>query len=408
MASRSERPQLTWTFRVVDDPVVNAFALPGGYIYVTRGILAHFNSEAEMASVLGHEIGHVTARHSVNQMSKAQLASLGLGIGSILAPEFGQFGQLAQTGLSLLFLKYGRDDERQADELGLRYTLASGYDPRPMVEMFQTLARISGTEEGGRVPSWLATHPQPDKREADTQARIEALADGHTGMRVNREGYLQAIDGIVFGEDPRQGFFEGHVFYHPQLAFKVVLPQGWKTANTRQAVVGMSGNQDAAIQIRLSRESTANAALRAFASQQGITPTGAWTRRIQGLPSAGSGFSASDGTNSLAGVVVYVEHQQRVFELLGYALQSRWGSYENAIAGSISSFERVTDRRVLEVEPGRVEIVRPSATMSLSAFAQRYESSVPVETLALINHLEAGAQLEGGKPYKVVRGGPTS
>ena len=112
MARQSERPNLPWTFQVVDDPVVNAFALPGGFIYVTRGILGHFSSEAELAGVLGHEIGHVTARHSVNQISRAQLAQLGLGVGTILAPELAPWAQAAEAGLGLLFISYGRDDER--------------------------------------------------------------------------------------------------------------------------------------------------------------------------------------------------------------------------------------------------------------------------------------------------------
>ena len=130
LAADSERPHLPWTFRVVDDDVVNAFALPGGFIYVTRGILSHMSDEAELAGVLGHEIGHVTARHSVNQMSKGMLAQIGLGVGSVLSPEVANLAGLAQTGLSLLFLKYGRDDERQADELAFRYGARADYDPR--------------------------------------------------------------------------------------------------------------------------------------------------------------------------------------------------------------------------------------------------------------------------------------
>jgi len=126
MAAVSERPQLDWTFRVVNDGAVNAFALPGGYIYITRGIMTHLNSEAELATVVGHEIGHVTARHSVNQMSKAQLTQMGLGVGMALSPELAQFGQYAETGLGLMFLKFGRDDERQSDDLGLRYMVKAG------------------------------------------------------------------------------------------------------------------------------------------------------------------------------------------------------------------------------------------------------------------------------------------
>ena len=132
MALDSERPDLPWTFRVVDDPVVNAFALPGGYIYLTRGILAHFGSEAELAGVLGHEIGHVTARHSVQQISRAQLAQLGLGLGTLLLPELETWVGAAGVGLQLLLLSYSRDAEREADDLGLRYMADLNYDPTEM------------------------------------------------------------------------------------------------------------------------------------------------------------------------------------------------------------------------------------------------------------------------------------
>src|SRR5690606_11933024 len=132
MALASERPDLPWQFRVVDDPTPNAFAAPGGFIYVTRGMLALMDSEAELASVLGHEIGHVTARHSVTMLSRQQLAQLGLGLGLILSPEIAQLSELASAGLSLLFMSYGRDAERQADDLGFGYALAQGYDVTQM------------------------------------------------------------------------------------------------------------------------------------------------------------------------------------------------------------------------------------------------------------------------------------
>src|SRR5438874_4126399 len=158
LAATSERPNLPWTFRVVDDPVVNAFALPGGFIYVTRGIFAHLNSEAELAGVVGHEIGHVTARHSVSQLSKQQLAQLGLAVGTTASPDFERFAGLASAGLGVLFLKYSRDAERQADDLGLRYMWRASYDAREMPHVFQMLARVSQAQAGGRVPERLP-HP---------------------------------------------------------------------------------------------------------------------------------------------------------------------------------------------------------------------------------------------------------
>ena len=192
MAAKSERPHLPWTFRVVDDPVVNAFALPGGYIYMTRGILAHLNSEAELASVIGHEIGHVTARHSVNRMSKAMLTQLGLGAAAVLAPEFAGYAEAANAAFGLLFLKHGRDDERQSDDLGLRYMRAAGYDAREMAGVFEMLGRVSAASGGGSTPEWLSTHPNPENRSSRIAAQVAQLPDDFTGATVGRDEYIPA------------------------------------------------------------------------------------------------------------------------------------------------------------------------------------------------------------------------
>jgi predicted Zn-dependent protease len=172
LAVVSERPSLPWSFKVVDNPVVNAFALPGGFIYVTRGLLAFLRSEAELAGVLGHEIGHVTAQHSVNQMSKQQLAAGGLLVGMIVSPEVARFGDLAQTGLGLLFLKYSRDDERQADDLGLRYMVGGGWEPRELPGVFDVLRGVGEIAGAGRIPNWLSSHPDPERRNERTARLI--------------------------------------------------------------------------------------------------------------------------------------------------------------------------------------------------------------------------------------------
>src|SRR5256712_151240 len=226
LAASSERPNLPWSFRVVDDPVVNAFALPGGFIYVTRGILAHLNSEAELAGVVGHEIGHVTARHSANQMTKQQLAQVGLVVGTIASPEFGRYSGLAGQALGVLFLKYSRDNERQADDLGLRYMRRVNYDPREMPHVFEMLARVSQAQGGGRVPEWLATHPDPENRRGRIEQEIAALPQNFTGVAVNRDIYLRRLDGLVYGSNPREGYFKENQFFHPQLRFRMTFPAG--------------------------------------------------------------------------------------------------------------------------------------------------------------------------------------
>ena len=162
MASRSERPALPWSFKLVDDPMVNAFALPGGFIFITRGIMASLNSEAELAGVIGHEIGHVTARHSASQMSRQQFQQIGLGVGSILSSDVASVAGVLSAGLGLLNLRYSRGDESQSDELGVRYMSRAGYDPNALVGVFQTLA-LAGGGGGGR--SRVGDHP-PRPRES--------------------------------------------------------------------------------------------------------------------------------------------------------------------------------------------------------------------------------------------------
>jgi predicted Zn-dependent protease len=193
MAAASERPNLPWEFHVVDDASVNAFALPGGFIYVTRGLLASINDEAELATVVGHEIGHVTNRHSVQQISKAQLAQLGLGIGSILSSDIARFGQLASAGLSVLFLKYSRDAENQADQAGFRYALNQNYDVREMTKVFETLNRIGEASGGGKLPEWLATHPNPENRIEHIEQLLDTLKRDPSKGVTNREGYIQYV-----------------------------------------------------------------------------------------------------------------------------------------------------------------------------------------------------------------------
>src|SRR6185437_8385537 len=172
IAATSERPGLPWTFRVVDDPAVNAFAIPGGFVYVTRGLLAHLTNEAELASVVGHEIGHVTARHTVAAMSQQQLIGLGLAAGSMASSQVAKYAGAANQALGILYLKFSRDDESQADQLGLRYMQRASYDPRQMPEVFRMLDRLSSADGGARLPTWLETHPSPANRVASITKQI--------------------------------------------------------------------------------------------------------------------------------------------------------------------------------------------------------------------------------------------
>jgi predicted Zn-dependent protease len=405
MAAVSERPQLDWTFRVVNDGTVNAFALPGGYIYITRGIMTHLNSEAELATVVGHEIGHVTARHSVNQMSKAQLAQVGLGVGMALSPELAQFGQYAEMGLGLMFLKFGRDDERQSDDLGLRYMIKAGYDPRPAPRVFDMLEAVSRSSGGDRLPGLFSTHPAPENREAHLQNQIGGMNQDFSQAKIGTQEYLAHLDGMVYGVDPREGYFKEQHFYHPELEFHFDFPSGWKTANGREAVLASTEANDAIVRLTMSSKSTPQAGLDEFLGQEGVQAGASWRSNVNRYSVVSRSFSASTQQGDVRGVVVYLEHGDNVYQLMGYTFETKWSEHGNAIEGALGSFDRLTDRAALSVEPARIKIIDVREPMTLEQFAERYDASVPTKTLALLNQIEVSDRLEAGRSYKTVQGG---
>ena len=387
LAQASERPELPWSFQVVDDPTPNAFAAPGGFIFITRGLLALLRNEAELVSILGHEIGHVTARHSVAMMSRAQLAQLGLGIGSILSPTVAQFGDLAAGGLQLLFLSYGRDAERQADDLGYRYAFEQGYDVREMTNVFAALQRSAQLAGQSPVPSWLASHPYPEDRIARIEKRLATLPPAATPKRIGEDEYLARINGLTYGDNPRDGYFEANRFVHPELEFRIDFPQGWRMQNLSQAVVAGSPQEDALIQLMLVPGSPKEAA-DAFFGQQGLTAGRVGAQRINGLPAVVGVFEAQTEQAKLGGVATFVALDGRTYRILAYTPAQQRAGYENTFRASMNSFARLTNAKALARQPQRLSIVRVPRAMTVADFNKSQPSAIPIEELALINQLE--------------------
>jgi predicted Zn-dependent protease len=363
-------------------------------------------STQSYVSALGKALaGHVTGRHSVERLSKAQLAQVGLGVGMIASPRFRQFGDLAQMGMGLLFLKYSRDDERQADDLGLRYSLRGGYDARQMPEVFTVLKRVGEIAGAGGIPNWLATHPDPEQR----RQRIEGMLAGREaefeGLKIERSRYFQRLDGMTFGPNPREGYFKDGVFYHPELAFKLSFPQGWQTDNQRQSVSAINEAQDALMQLTLAEEAEPAAAVRKLLGQEGVEGGRVESGRIHGLNASWGAFEVPDEQNPLAGRVVCVRYNSNTFQLLALAKSDSWADNRSAFERSQGSFARLTDRRFLDVQPARVKLERIPRAMTLEEFSQRYPSSIDLETLALINHAQPTERLAAGATLKRVIGG---
>lgn len=397
LAAKSERPSLPWTFRVVNDPIVNAFALPGGYIYITRGILAHFNSEAELVSVLGHEIGHVTGRHTVERVSKSQLASVGVGIAAVAGG--GGLADLAGQGLGLLFLKFSRDDEREADDLGLRYMTRGTYNPHEMPKVFNTLDRVSGAH-GSRSPNWLATHPAPANRALRIQEQIGQLPEeSRTGL-IERDSYLQRLSDLTFGQNPREGYSIGRTFYHPDLAFRLKFPEGWKIVNQQSAVGALSPNEDALVVLSLAQETSPKEAREAFFGQDGVERG----RKGQGFTYFQTKPQAETG-QFVQGVARFLSHQDQTFQLLSYTRDDKWRNYETAMSSSVGSFRKLKNKKYLDVQPQSMKLVKLKKAMTLEDFHRKYPSTLELPALAILNGVEADQRLEVGTLVKRIVGG---
>jgi predicted Zn-dependent protease len=377
LAATTERPALPWSFRVVDDASVNAFALPGGFVYVTRGLLAHLNSEAELAAVLGHEMGHVTARHSASRASEAQVATLGLALGALADPRIARNLDLLEAGVGLLMLKCGRDDEREADTLGVRYVGRAAYETEASVRVLRMLGRVEQGQPQASLPEWLSTHPGSDAR----VRRVAQLVS--RGGRDGHREYLRAIDGLVFGEDPSEGFFHGDTFVHPSMNMRLELPRGWSTRNTHTAITAVSPAGDAGLALTVAGGHSALAAAQSFAAGAGGSARPAqregscWLREFV-QPAADRAL--------YRGLACFTEQGTRVLRLVGYArtetfdarrreLMTVFGSVRPAgVSRTRSSPRRV---QVLDVGPLRIE-----------ELAHAYPSVVTTPTLALLNGLD--------------------
>jgi predicted Zn-dependent protease len=405
LAEASERSTLPWTFRVVDDPMPNAFALPGGYVFVTRGILSVVNSEAELAGVLAHEIGHVNARHGAQSLARQSGPQLGIWAVPVTALRSLDGGSGA--GVGLLFAEHGPEAERQADDLGFRYMLAAGYDARAVPDVFAALGRLEAMGGRSALPSWLATHPDPGDRVEAAAKRAGGIEEPIDSLRQHRSEYLDQIEDIVYGQDPRQGFFRNATFFHPELRFRLDLPSGWRHRNLAQAVVATSPDRDAAIQLTIVEQVGPTEAAERFIAQSGVKATGdVSTGTVNGNPAVFVPFRATTGTSNAAGLAAWIAYGGRTYQIVGVAATDAANGHAEAFRETLRSFAPATDSRLLDVRPNRINIVRLGRATTFEDFNRRYPSAVDAEELALLNRVSGpGSRLRaGGRMKRVVKG----
>jgi predicted Zn-dependent protease len=410
LASASERPALPWQFTVVDSAAVNAFALPGGYIYVTRGILPFLDNEAQLAGVLGHEIGHVTARHAAQQYTKTTSAGIGLALLGVFVPEAGPLQGVAESALGVLFLKYGRDDELQADRLGVQYAARTGWDPSGVAGMLNTLSRLdeaSGNRKG--VPNWLSTHPAPADRVTEIEPFIQkarTLLEGEP--IVGKQEYLTRVDGIIFGDSPSEGILRGNQFLHPPLRFGVTFPQGWEVLNTRTQVVSKAPDQDQYLLLQIvqnSRGSVEQVAQNEMAAA-GFRQIDGQRTSINGLDAyVGTYQGTAEGVGSVVTLTAHIAHQDRVFRLAGLAPANAFESAQREFTAAIRSFRPMSASEAEQIRPNRVDIYLVRQGDRWEEIAQRTGGILKPTTLAIMNGYEPSQPPKPGDRIKIVVSG---
>ena len=398
-----------FTFRVLDSPVVNAFALPGGYIYVTRGLLTHLNNEAQLAVVLGHEIGHVAARHASQRAASQQFGQLGL-IAAAIGGQAVLGGSAAQnildlggTAAQLLFLKYGRDDERESDELGVDYAAQAGYKPSEGADFFTTLKRMSEAS-GQAIPSFLSTHPDPGNRYSniiDMSQRWEQSAN----LEVDQQTFYNRIEGLVLGENPRQGFTRSGTFYHPDLKFRFPVPSGYQVINQATQVGLIEQNQKAIMVFTIAQDARSpRDAASELTNQQGIQVLDQGSTSVNGL----NAYFVVGDAQTQSGTVRFanynIEYNGTVYTFLGYTTQQLFAQYEDDFARTMRGFDRLTDSSILNIQPTTLRVVNASRSAPFRSFVpSNLPEQFDAQELAILNQVELDTQIPAGTPLKLPR-----
>ena len=420
LAQLSERPNLPWHFTIVDVPAINAFALPGGYIYITRGILPFLQDEAQLAGVLGHEIGHVTARHASQQYSRSTGAQLGLILGSIFVPATRPFAQLGESGLGLLMLKYSRDDEAQADGLGVKYVARAGWDPDGIPQMLTTLGRIEEASDNKGVPNWLQTHPAAEDRVQRVQVAVRDAERGAESpappgspaprFRVEHDEYLKRMDGIVYGDNPDQGVVRGATFLHANLRFAIEFPPGWDVTNGQTQVVAREPGEQPVMLLQVIQRATGRTVQEVALRQMegaGFRPLSGGRTTINGLDAFVGTYEGTLQDFGRAGIrAAHIVHERSVFLLAGIAPERTYQRLEPIFGKSLDSFRPITRAEAESIHPNRIDLYTARPGDTWQAIAERAgKGVVKASTLAIMNGHAVNDQPRAGERLKIVVAG---
>lgn len=403
----------SFTVSLLNSPVNNAFAIPGGYIYTTRQLVGLMNNEAELAGVLGHEVGHVAARHSQRRQQTAQRNSLLGGLGAILSGVLLGDSSVGQTlsrgflqGSQLLTLSFSRDQEREADDLGIKYLSTAGYDPRAMSTVLYSLAlqnQLDAQLQGrgnATVPEWASTHPDPASR----VQRAAQAAQGMPGSVTNRDTFLSRIDGLLYGDDPKQGVVEGSQFIHPELRLAFTAPQGFYMVNSTSAVSvnGQSGQAQLTL-------APYNGNLESYVTQQfqelggqeaNLRPQSIQRTTVNGIPAAYGTARVNNGQSQVDVVIfAYEFSNNRAYHFAAITPAGQSGTFNSMY----QSMRRISQSEADQVIPRQIDVVTVQRGDTVSSLARRMAyTNAQEERFRVLNGLNSSDQLTAGQKVKIV------
>ncbi len=405
IAKQSHRPDLQYHFTVLDTADINAFALPGGYVYITRGIMAYLNSEAELAAVLGHEIGHVTARHGVRQQSAAQAASIGLTIASIFVPEINTAGaqNLANIVGGALLSGYGREHELEADRLGAEYLARTDYDPKAIITVIgvlknQELKDAELAKQEGREPrryhGLFASHPDNDTRLQQAVGEADKNASAHAHFE-GRSEYLAATEGLTFNDSSDQGVVRDNAFYHGDLGIAVQFPKSWQVHNLPTALVAVSPGGDAQLQMKMDPSPSGSPA-------EYVRRMTGYNAKIQALDINGLPGALYELPDSMGGAV-YLNNQAFILQAQGKTTNDL-SAYRDAVFATVRSFHAISDAERRLVKPLTLHVITARHGDTFAKLAQGSPLGQSAESyLRLINARYPDGEPQVGESIKLVR-----
>jgi predicted Zn-dependent protease len=406
LARAAGRPDITWQWSVADDTEANAFALPGGWAYITRGLLALANREDEIAGVLAHEIAHVTERHAANRVARATPLAVLFGVPSgllgMVSPTLGEIvGGAGQVVSGLALAPYSREQENDADRIGATLAARAGWDPRALAGFLDTLERAEALAgaAGSKGQSFFATHPSTP----DRVARIAALAASMPRASVppiagTRAALLGRLDGLVIGDNPAHGVFRGRLFLHPDLDLAVEMPAGWKPANNPAAAGAMAPGEDAVVLLTVvgpGADPVAGARANGLSDAQVQR-----LRRLQisGLPAATVNATARDGTRA---ALTWIAHRKRIFRVTGLCDGAGWERYRPTFESAAASFRPLRPEERGRFVESRLRVRPARAQETVAQVLARGGSTWSPAQAAVANGVAADRRLEPGWPVKV-------